>query len=247
MEEILSGNQTTQVEPTQEPTQEPATQEPGTTQEPQYFTVKYNKEEKQVSYDEAPDYIQKGMNYDKVSQRASEYEKHLDRVAKVAGYQSHEDMLQQLDAIEKQQQEQEYRDAGLDPNVLNKYLEQHPDIQYARELKAKQEEDAKFREEANELFKEFPDLKAEQIPQEVWQLKEQKGLSLLDSYLRVNYKSLGQQKEQEALQKLQSNAQSSTGALGGGEVQHNTSISKMNKADFEALQQRVLRGEKVQF
>ncbi|MET3699519.1 hypothetical protein SAMN05877753_111157 [Bacillus oleivorans] len=239
------GYQTEQVESQVQDTntqQEPAQEIPATTQD-DFIEVKYNKENMRISRDEAPAYIQKGLNYDKVSQRATEYEKHLDRVAKLAGYQSHEDMLRQLDQIEKQQQEQEYRQAGLDPNVLNKYLEQHPDIQYARELKAKQEADEKFRNEANELFSEFPDLKANEIPKEVWVLKEQKGLSLLDAYLRVSYKNLGQQKEQEALQKLQSNAQASTGSLGGGDVQHNTSVKDMPKADFEALLRKVKNGE----
>ncbi|MBS4200283.1 hypothetical protein KHA93_11640 [Bacillus sp. FJAT-49732] len=242
MEEILNGNHT--VESQEGANQEQIqTQDPVTTQEQNYFTVKYNKEERQVPYDEAPDYIQKGLNYEKVSQRASEYENHLNRVAQLTGYQSHEEMLLALDQAEQEQEQQRYRDAGIDPDTFNQFLEQHPDIQYARQMKQQAEEQSIFRREADELFSEFPGLKAEEIPNEVWQLKEQRGLSLLDAYLRVSYKSLGQQKEQEAIQKLQLNAQSSAGSLGEGNVQHQTSIKDMPKSDFETLLRQVKNGE----
>ena len=216
---------------------------PAATQESNYFEVKYNKEPRRVSYEEAPEFIEKGLNYDKIKDRVSEYEQHLNRVAQLTGYQSHEEMLQALDEAERQQEQQRYRDAGIDPDTFNQLLEQHPDIQYAREMKQKEEQAQRFQEEVNELFSEFPDLKAEEIPPEVWQLKEQKGVSLLDAYLRVNFKSLSQQKEQEAIQKLQGNAQSSAGSLGGGDVQHNTSIKDMPKNDFEALLRKVKNGE----
>lgn len=245
-EELQGGYQTAPVEQANETPiqQEPAqTQEPATTQEPDYFTVKYNKEERQVSYDEAPEYIQKGLNYDKVQQRVSEYEQHLNRMAQLTGYQTHEEMLQALDEAEKEQEQQRYRDAGIDPDTFNHLLEQHPDIQYARELKQQQEQQQRFQAEADELFSEFPDLKPDDIPAEVWQLKETKGLSLLDSFLRVNYKNLAQQKEQEAIQKITGNAQSSAGSLGGGDVQHNTSVKDMPKDDFESLLRKVKNGE----
>ena len=54
------------------------TDAPVTTQEapaePQGIKVKYNKEERVIGYDEAPDWIQKGLNYDKVSERATQAE-----------------------------------------------------------------------------------------------------------------------------------------------------------------------------
>lgn len=241
------GNQTEQVEQDQvETTQQEQTEETPATKQDNYFTVKYNKEERQVSYDEAPDYIQKGMNYDKVNQRVSEYEQNLNKIAKMSGYNSHDELLQAVSEAEKRQEREQYEQAGIDPDKFNELLEKHPDVQYAREMKQKQEQESKFQSEANELFGEFPDLKADQIPNDVWQLRESKGLSLLDAYLRVNYKSLGQQKEQEALQKLQQNQNSSTGSLNGGEVEHNKSFSKMSKKDFDSIQQRVLRGERVQ-
>jgi hypothetical protein len=149
-------------------------------------------------------------------------------------------------AIEEQRQAQMYEEAGISPESFNQLLEQHPDIQFAREMKAKAEEEQRFQQEANELFQEFPDLKAEQIPSEVWQLKEQRGVTLLDAYLRVTYKSLGQRKEQEAIQKLQQNARSTPGSLGAG-AEHKAGYANMTAADKKALRERVLRGEQIEF
>lgn len=246
-EEFEGGYQTAETpEVSEAPIQQESAQveTPATTQD--YFTVKYNKEERQVSYDEAPDYIQKGLNYDKVQGKVSEYEQQLNRVAQLSGYQTHDELLAALDDIEQQQQRAQYEEAGIDPDIMNQFIEKHPDIQYAREMKQKEEETQRFNNEANELFAEFPDLKPEQIPAEVWQLKESKGLSLLDSYLRVNYKSLGQQKEQEAIQKLQGNAGASPGSLGGGDVNHVTNVSNLSSKDFSSLVDQVLRGERKQ-
>ena len=119
-------------------------------------------------------------------------------------------------------------------------------VQYARQLQEKQQQEQQFQQEANELFQEFPDLKPEEIPAEVWQLKESRGLSLLDSYLRVNYKNLAQQQEQAAIQKLQNNAATSPGSLGGGDVSHSTNVSKLSTNDFRSLVDQVLRGERKQ-
>lgn len=242
-----SANQSAETVPNEPSIQQENTEtQPSSPQESNYFTVKYNKEERQVSYDEAPDYIQKGLNYDKVSQRVDQYQQKLQDLTKFYGYQNEDELFSALEQAKQEQQRQQYEEAGINPDMLNQFIEQHPDIQYARELKAKETENARFEGEVNELFSEFPDLKPEQIPNEVWQLKEQKGLSLLDSYLRTTYKSLGQQKEQEALQKIQQNAQASTGSLGGGDVNHTTSIKNLSNKDFGSLVDQVLRGERKQ-
>jgi hypothetical protein len=118
-------------------------------------------------------------------------------------------------------------------------------------LQQKQQEQQQLENEWGELASQFPDITPEKIPHEVFQLQEQmasqnKHIPLLDAYLRVNYKSLGQQKEQEAIQKLQGNAQSSPGPLSGGDVSHNTNVSKLSSSDFSSLVDQVLRGERKQ-
>jgi hypothetical protein len=190
--------------------------------------------------------MRRKQELDQYRTQAETYQQQLDRTAKLAGYQSHDELIAALDEMEQQQQRQAYEDAGINPDLLNQAIEQHPSVQYARQLQEKQQQEQQFQQEANELFQEFPDLNPEQIPVEVWQLKESRGLSLLDSYLRVNYKNLAQQQEQAAIQKLQNNAASSPGSLGGGDVSHTTNVSKLSSSDFNSLVNQVLRGERKQ-
>lgn len=154
---------------------------------------------------------------------------------------------QYIQAVEQQRQaeeRQQYIDQGINPDLVNQLLEKHPDIQYAREMRSKQQQEVQFQAEANEFFQTFPDVDASKIDPEVFRLKAEKGLSLTDAYLRVNFSKMRSQTEQEVIAKLQSNAQSSPGALGQGGEPPANSISKMSKSDFEKLQQEVLRGER---
>ena len=152
--------------------------------------------------------------------------------------------------MEREQERQDLIQRGLDPDaledVVNKRIENHPDMQAFRQMQQQQQQSQQLQTEASELFNKFPDLTPEQIPAEAWQLKEQRGISLLDAYLRTTYKQIGQQKEQEAIQKLQSNALSSTGSLSAGEVNHTTNISNLSSKDFSSLVDQVLRGERKQ-
>lgn len=175
-------------------------------------------------------------------QEMEKYQQFVSRLGEQYGF-SPDDYMQE---VIRQQQAQKFEEAGITEEAFNNLLSEHPDIQFAREMKAKQQEEERFKQEANELFSEFPDLKPDQIPAEVWQLKEQRGIPLLEAYLRVSYKSLAQQKEQEAIQKLQQNAQSTPGALGAG-AEHKTNVSDMSKSDFQSLVERVKRGETIQF
>jgi hypothetical protein len=193
--------------------------------------------------------MRRNQELNDVRTKASEYEQHLNRVAQLSGHQSHEDFIRALDTAEqnykREQEEQMYREAGIDPETFNSLLSNHPDVQYARQLRAQQEQEAQERQEAFEFFNEFPDVKPEDIPKEVFILQKEKGLSLIDAYLRTSYKSLSQKKEQEAIQKLTQNALSTPGSLGAG-TEHKTGYSSLTDSDKKALRDRVLRGENVQ-
>lgn len=248
---IEGGNQTApEAIESNEPSiqQEPAIEEaPATTQEAQQaFKVKYNKEEIEVPYEQAPDYIQKGMNYDKVQQRADEYQQNLDRVARLSGYKDHNELLGAMEELEREQERQKYEQAGINPDKFKELVSELPEFKEMQEMKQRQQENQRLQSEADELFAEFPELTPEAIPQEAWQLKQNRGLSLLDAYLRTTYKQLGQQKEQEAIQKLQGNAQASPGSLGGGAVNHTTNINNLSSSDFQSMVDQVLRGERKQ-
>lgn len=216
-------------------------------EQPQYFEVKYNKEPMQVSYDEAPDYIQKGLNYDKVNERATTYQSELDRVARLSGYESYEEMQGALDTYEQDLQAQQWRDQGIDPEAMNQFLEQHPDIQYAREMKQKEADQQTFNSHVEEFMREHPDVKPEDITDDVWNLRESKGLTLTEAFRLANWSTVNQSAQQKAIQSLQQNAASSPGSLGAQGAEHNKGISGLSSEEFAKLQRQVLNGERTSF
>ena len=176
-------------------TQEKADQEPETEQdeddeedapakeEPKAVRkVKYNKKEVEIEEDKIDEYLQKGLALDKERERREKSEKALERSAKAAGYDSVEAYIADLDNIEakatqKQQDafkelkaklREEAEENGMDPELFEKFLDEHPLLQQANEVLSKQEKEreaAKQREaeQANvkaweQLFTKYPDL-----------------------------------------------------------------------------------------
>ena len=87
----------------QQPEAEPAAEESTTAPEaqpamaPPTIKVKFNHEERELSYDEAATYAQKGMNYDKLEERVRGYEAlhtKMSRLAKDLEYDSPEEMIE---------------------------------------------------------------------------------------------------------------------------------------------------------
>jgi hypothetical protein len=198
--------------------------------------------------------MRRNQELNEYRQKVQQYEQQVhsidSEISKLYGDQGIHTWSDYQRAIEEQRQQQLYEEAGINPNVLNQLLENHPDIQFARQMKQKEEENQRIASEWMELSSEFPELTVDKIPPEVFRFQEQmqsqnKNVSLLDAYLRVTYKSLAQQKEQEALQKLTQNANSTPGSLGAG-AEHKTGYSHLSAADKKALRDRVLRGEQIE-
>lgn len=147
---------------------------------------------------------------------------------------------EQKEQAEREEFEQQY---GISPDAINQALESHPDIQFARNLKAQQEATEKFNREAEELFKAYPDLQVNDIPQEVFMLQQQQNLPLLTAYRAAMFDKVKSQSEQAAIKKLQTNASNTPGALGTEAAESTKSISKMGKKDFNELLNKALRGE----
>lgn len=109
---------------------------------------------------------------------------------------------------------------------------------------------AAIQAEADEFVRMFPGVKYDDIPREVWEMKDRRGLSLLDAYLRVNHRqAVSQAKtqgEQEAIRKLSRNSRSTPGSLGGEGVEPGSSVSRLSRKDFDDLVDSVLRGERKQ-
>lgn len=144
--------------------------------------VKFNKEDREIDESEVDELLQKGLALDKERERRAEYEKNLDRVAKLQGYKDHAELIANLDKIEQEEQQkqedqfknlkqemiEEYQDAGGDPSKLESWLENHPLLKQAQSAiteKQKVEEERTQQNAENQrlagwaqLYEAFPDI-----------------------------------------------------------------------------------------
>jgi hypothetical protein len=142
----------TMEDPMDAPTIEQTEEEPAA-ETRRTLKLKYNGEEKDVDEEEARTLAQKGMNYDKVQSKLQEQQNALDELAQLQGYKDHAELLAKLPELKeqrKQQKESEYdtlrqslRDealeAGLDPDKLEQYLDNHPIMQESKRILASQQ------------------------------------------------------------------------------------------------------------
>jgi predicted ATP-dependent protease len=190
------------VEDNLEPSVETEQQQPQVEQ-PLTFKVKYNKEEQELTYDDAVPLIQKGMNYDKMQERlqALESDPRLNFVEGLARQQGM-NVDEYLQAVQEFQQQEE----------LNTLIQQNIPEEYAREML----ETRKFREqieaerktkseqerqnaEYNDFFHYFKgangrdyDANTDQIPQEVWDIHAN-GVPLKYAYMEHHSNQLASQ------------------------------------------------------
>lgn len=151
--------------------------------------VKHNKQEVEVdvSDDKLPEYVQKALALDKERERKSEYERSLDRVAKLQGFESHADLVANLDRLEqeaKQREEDRFKELrqqlrdeaeynGLDPQKLDEWLDNNPLMIQARQAieereiaereRAKQTSHERWAAKWQELYTAYPELSNDTI------------------------------------------------------------------------------------
>lgn len=190
--------------------------------------AKYNKEHVQVdSMDEVITNFQKGLNYDKLveQKKALENSKVFSYVSKKANelgmtvdeyMDSVEKYEQEQEQIRQQQQIDEMIENGVPEEVakevvatsqLRKQLQEEKN-QLEEEKRKKASEEAKDKEFL-EFLEAFPDVKAEDIPKEVF-LNAQKS-SLKQAYLE--YQNSEYKKQLEILKTNQKNEQKSIGSI----------------------------------
>ena len=109
-----------------EGTEESETEEPPTTEEPkQTVKVRFNHEDLELTTEQAAQYAQKGLNYDKVLERLQQAEArnaNADEVARVLGYDSADAMFAETRESIREQRVQKYvNDDGI-PEPLARYL-----------------------------------------------------------------------------------------------------------------------------
>jgi hypothetical protein len=235
-----------------------ATNTPATIQEPpKGMTVKYNKEDRFVSDDELPSYVQKGLNYDKVAERAKEaetYQQNLERIAKHYGFETHSDYMTALDKFEQEKQiADEAAKLGVDESVIRDHLEpmKKQIAQFEQEKEALKQERLQVQINADiaELKGKYPDFEKHQ--EKVFELAIEKNYKLEDAYKLATYEdkisSIAQQTEAETLRKIQQNRETATGSLGAGGVEHKTGFAAMSKDDQRRMIEEVKQGKRTSF
>lgn len=241
---VIEQEQVTTEEPTNEGQDSPPQEEP------RGIKVKYNKEERFVPEDEVPNWVQKGLNYDKVSEKAQQaerYQQMLDRTARFYGYDNHEDYMAALEQAEMDKRIQEEAEKlGVDEEVIRNHLQplNQKVSEYERQLNELKEAEA-FRQVENQLASMEKD--AEKYPDfakyknDVINIAASRGYTLEDAYKiatyeeRVNTARL--QAQQEAVRNLQKNADSATGSLGMDSPEHPGGYDAMTPAERKAFRE----------
>lgn len=253
VQEVVNDEVTEQLEVTD---QQPEGESSPPQEEPRGIKVKYNKEERFVPEDEVPNWVQKGLNYDKVSEKAQQaerYQQSLDRIAKFYGYPDHDSYMAALEQAEMDKRIQEEAEKlGVDEDVIRNHLQplNQKLTEYETKLRTIEEQEAIRKVESQITIMEndptnFPDFGKHK--QAVLQAAYERGYSLEDAYKIVTYDSRVQaaalQAQQEAVRKLQQNADSSTGSLGADSPDHATGYLSMSKEERRAFKERVKAGK----
>ena len=172
--------------------------------------IKYNKEEVNVeSIEDLIENYQKGLNYDKKLQELenlqnSRLEKYAKEKADALGI-SVDEYMNQVEAYEKQQERQREADeledlinAGTPESIAKELIasrQQRRQIQQElNDIKAEREADKRDKERTKEyqdFLEEFPDVKPESIPKEVFEDAERS--SLKEAYMKWKLKDLEKQ------------------------------------------------------
>ena len=171
-----------------------------------FVEVKFNKEIKKLNLSEAATMAQKGLKFDLIE---ADF-KRLKELSNAEGL-SVKEFINNLCAQKENEKLTELtKKCGGDAEMAKKVLEaEEPKSQNRRE----------------ELFAEFPNLKAEDIPEEVKTAAELKGTGLLFEYLLYNHRQRVAANEEEIRQNMAQNQ--SLGSLSCG--------TKTTAADAEFL------------
>lgn len=229
-------------------------QKPGETDKEFKLRVKYNKEDRELTVDEAREYAQKGLNYDKVvserdSIKNSKAYKRLERAAKDKGmtideysdYLDNQEGITQVKnkyKIDDDEKAQEIYQGEKAKKIVNEQQE--------AEDKAKLEKE-KSKKEVSELYAYYKDtygkeLTTDDIPQAVYDLSAQ-GMTLTEAFVRHKLNVLeGRAKVAEI---NNSNNNANPGAInndGSGGTKEYTmeDISKMSQMEVNKLDPKIV-------
>lgn len=200
-------------------------------QQPYGLRVKYNGEERDLGEAEAREFAQKGMNYDKLFERAENLQKQLeelqnsreftvlDKFAKQAGL----DRAQYMEQLEKEMQRQEVErltDQGYSDEMAKEILEtrrnmnaQNEELQRVKAQLEKYEKQSENTQKWAQFLKAHPEVEGfESLPDEV-KAEIAGGAELESAYMRHENKTL--KERLAALETNQKNAKAAPGSVSG--------------------------------
>lgn len=183
----------------------------------QFLTVKHLGEEKNVSREEAVPYIQKGMDYDrkvsKLNTKIAEYEEFLKELAepnKLTIEQLMDTTRARMLKVRERNEGREISDTDALLQVQRERAEKAKAPEKAEAPAAEQEgKKATDNEAVQKFVAAYPNVKAEDIPQSVWQEVQKTG-DLLGAYTR--YENAELKKRISAMETNEKNARRSTGS-----------------------------------
>ncbi|MBU8770328.1 hypothetical protein [Cytobacillus oceanisediminis] len=191
-------------EPIDTPPAEPT--DPTPPQE-EFDIIKYNKEEIKIPVTERQTYLQKGYNYDKVQQKASDYEQHLNRVAQITGYQSIDELIKAAEEAEKQSRvQQEASKLGMQPEDYQQYVApMNDELASVKQQLEEMKRESFNRQIESELAELQKNENFAQYEQPMWDLAQKYGMTLTEAFEFASLKGLKEQipnLQQQAEQKV---------------------------------------------
>lgn len=219
---------------------------------PKGFNVKFLSEEKFIPESEATEWIQKGLNHDRLQDKLKGVETQaqmLDRVAKYYGFSNHEEFQKEFEQAERVKSAREQaKQLGMDEELYMKFL--HPVneklSQYEKTIEGftQKETTRQVETEISTLKSQYPDFV--QHESKILDMAIEKGYSLKDAYVLVTHEQklteATQKAEQEALEKLKQNANSSPGSLGNSNPE-SFGYASMTPAEKKAFREKVKSGQ----
>ena len=154
-------------------------------QEP-FLRVKYNKEERGLTQDEAIMLSQKGLNYDKLQEKLQQMENNpgLNYLNELA-QRSNTDIESLVNYWREQEQQQQLNQL-VQNNIPEEYAREIIENRKFREQLESQQRENQQKEAQNQEFKQFfetfPDVRPEDIPPAVWENSEN-GIPLKYAYM----------------------------------------------------------------
>lgn len=162
-------------------------------EEARKLKIKYNHQELELGEDEAIPLIQKGMNYEKVQEQLNQL-KNDPRLSFVEELANENNMTvnEYLEAV-KQTREQEKLNQLIQSNIpeelAREILENRKYREQQEAEKKAQQAESQRNAEFQDFLNTFPNVKAEDISPEVWQLHQQ-GTPLKFAYMQNEYNKM---------------------------------------------------------